>query len=84
MSRKCIVRLNYGEVRKYIRGESVQAMLKERADNIAAAAGGTGYVSEVVIMPTRAISSVYTETDQAIEENSEDNSLLRAVTSGGN
>ena len=52
--------------------------MKEVADQVAAKAGD-GYATDVYQAGTRVIASVYTETEEAMKDNLDNNTLLKAV-----
>ena len=45
-----------------------------------AARAGDGYATDVYQAGTRVIASVYTETEEAMKDNLENNTLLKAVS----
>lgn len=72
------VKLNKKNVRAYMKSESVQAMLKERADAIASRCG-EGYTADTYIGKTRANSMVKANTRAAIKDTLNNNTIIKAV-----
>ena len=70
--------LNRAGVRELLRSQEMAAGLSDLAAGIAGRCG-EGYASDVKTMPTRVIASVYTETDAAVRDNSENNTILRSL-----
>lgn len=70
--------LNNGEIGKFMKSEEMTKMLHERAEQIANRAG-TGYAADTKMMGTRVIASAYTDSFDAMRDNLDNNSLLRAV-----
>lgn len=68
-------RSGFNEFRK---SPEVVEMLGEYADRIRGACG-EGYFTEEKQMPTRAIASVYTGTYEAMVDNSDNNTIAKAV-----
>jgi len=67
------------------RDPNVSAELKRQADKIAANAGGEteGYVAVTGRGKTRNRAAVVTATEEAIKENQDENTLLRALGTSG-
>lgn len=78
---KIQVRMNSDNVREYLRSESVEAMLRAKAEAIAAAAGD-GFVAESMIGQNRARASVRTDTVEAMRAEAESHLLSRAIEAG--
>lgn len=68
--------LNYEGVGALLKSDEIIGVLKSYADGVAKNAG-EGY--SVYIGPTRANVSVQTDTDEAIQDNLDNNTLLKAV-----
>lgn len=69
------IKLNSKGVRALLKSEEMQNGLKEIAAG-AAERCGSGYGSDMKMMGTRVIASVYTETEEAAEDNYEHNTIL--------
>lgn len=67
---------SYSGVGEVFRSPETAQALKEIAESIASACGD-GYASDVVILDRRAVASVYTDTKEAIKDNSDNNTLVR-------
>lgn len=76
MSKALKFELNRDGVRELMQSEAMVGVLKSAADGIAARAG-EGY--SVHIGPTRANVSVRTDTDEAVQDNLDNNTLLKAM-----
>lgn len=68
--------LNHSEIRKYLKGESVQKAVKAEADRIAKKSG-EGYESNVKVGRTRALANVRATTIQARRNNSKNATILK-------
>jgi len=75
---KIQIELNYKGVGQLLKGKDMQDALGT-ITQAAAQAAGSGYASDVKVMGTRAISSVYTDTTRAARDNLKNNTLLKAV-----
>lgn len=75
------VELNYEGVRELLRSSEMAEICKELADGIAAQCG-EGYEVTVYTGANRVNASVAAVTKEAIEDNYENNTLLRAVGAG--
>lgn len=75
---KVKIELNSPGVRALLRSPEMQAVLKDRADTVKDRCGG-GYESYVA--PTRAVAVVETVSKKAYDDNSANNTLLKAVSS---
>lgn len=60
------------------RAPEMQAILKDLASDMASQCGD-GYSYEVVDKPTRAIAIVFPETQQALTDNNQNNTILRSM-----
>lgn len=72
------VELNHDGIRAFLRSAETGKLVSSYAER-AAERLGEGYKSDEKLMSTRAIASVYTDTDEARRANLQDNSLLKAV-----
>lgn len=78
---KVRIEVNYAGVGALLHSEEVAALVGKEASTRAAALG-SGYASDIHQAGTRVIASVYTETPEAARDNMQNDSLLRAVSSG--
>ena len=78
MSSKVRVELNDAGIRELLKSAPMQALLATKGQAIAAKAGD-GYVSEVKVYQKRAVANIYPETSEAIHDNYENNTLLKAM-----
>ena len=76
---KVKIELNYAGVGKLLHSQEVEDEVKRLANQTAAKAGD-GYATDVYQAGTRVIASVYTETTEAMKDNQENNTLLKAVS----
>lgn len=76
---KLKIELNYAGVGELLKSQEISDALKETAERVAARAGG-GYATDTYQAGTRVIASVYTETEEAMKDNLENNTLLKAVS----
>lgn len=76
---KIRVELNYAGVGELLKSQEIADTVKEVAEQVAARAGD-GYATDVYQAGTRVIASVYTETEEAMKDNLENNTLLKAVS----
>lgn len=67
-----------GAFEKLLSGAEISELLEKTASEIAVRAGA-GYESDLKQMPTRKIASVYTATEEAMQDNLENNTILKAV-----
>ena len=72
------VELNHEAVGEMLKSSEMQELVKRYADEIAERAGD-GYASDTYNAGSRVIASAYTETEEAMEDNLENNTLLMAV-----
>ena len=70
--------LNSAGVREMLKSPEMQALLLERANEIAARAG-EGYTTDVFAGKTRANASVFANTPEAIRDNLDNDTLLKAL-----
>lgn len=70
--------LNSAGVREMLQSPEMQSLLLERANEIAARAG-EGYTTDVFVGKTRANASVFANTEEAMRDNMENNTLLKAL-----
>lgn len=70
--------LNSAGVREMLQSPEMQAMLLERANEIAARAG-TGYSTDVFVGKTRANASVFANDEETMRDNLKNNTLLKAL-----
>lgn len=73
------IELNYSGVGELLHSQEIADAVKEVADQVAAKAGD-GYATDVYQAGTRVVASVYTETTEAMKDNQENNTLLKAVS----
>ena len=72
------VELNHEAVGEMLKSSEMQELVKSYADDIAKRAG-EGYTSDTYNAGSRVIASAYTETEEAMEDNLENNTLLKAM-----
>lgn len=72
------IRLNSAGVREMLRGADMQAMLSERAAEIAARAGA-GYGTDVFVGKNRANASVFATDTETMRDDMNNNTLLKAL-----
>ena len=70
--------LNSEGVRELLKGPDMQALLLERAQEIAARAG-SGYETDVFVGRNRANASVFASDPEAVKDNMKNNTLLKAL-----
>ena len=73
------IELNYAGVGELLKSQEIADAVKEVAEQVAARAGD-GYATDVYQAGTRVIASVYTETEEAMKDNLENNTMLKAVS----
>ena len=73
------IELNSAGIREMLRSAEMQALLGEKAAEIAGRCG-EGYESDVHMTPGRAIASVFTATPEAAKDNSKNNTILRNLS----
>ena len=76
---KIEIKLNYAGVGELLKSQEIADTVKEVAEQVAARAGD-GYTTDVYQAGTRVIASVFTETEEAMKDNLENNTLLKAVS----
>lgn len=62
-----------------LRSEEMQALLGEKASEIAGRCG-SGYESDTHMTPGRVIASVYAESKEAVKDNLDNNTILRNLS----
>lgn len=72
------IELNYAGVGELLHSKEIEGEVKRIANQVAAKAGD-GYATDVYQAGTRVIASVYTETEEAMKDNLDSNTLLKAV-----
>lgn len=70
--------LNSDGVRELLQSSEMQSALGSIASDIQLRCGD-GYNTDVVVMNTRAIASVYADSQEAMNDNLENNTLLKAL-----
>lgn len=73
-----IFELNTEGVRELLQSQEMQDALQEIATDIQGKCG-PDYATDVQVMQTRAIASVYADNAEALKDNSENNTLLKAL-----
>lgn len=76
---KVKIELNSAGIRELLRSEEMQALLGERAEEIAGRCGA-GYSSDTYLTGGRAVASAFAESREAIRDNLDNNTLLRSLT----
>lgn len=71
-------KLNSKGVQELLKGSAMQSILMEDARSIAGRAG-EGYFSETRVYKKRAVGRAYAGTSEAIHDNYENNTLLKAL-----
>jgi hypothetical protein len=71
--------LNSAGIREMLQSAEMQALLGEKAAEIAGRCG-EGYASDTYMTPGRVVSSVYTESKEAIKDNLDNNTILRNLS----
>lgn len=71
-------KLNKAGVRELLKSKEMQKVLKEKADGIKARCGD-GYEQDMMVGKNRAKAMVWADTPKAISDNSENNTILKAV-----
>ena len=80
MAKNVRVKMRSRASRALLRSADTEAMVKGRADSMAAEAG-SGYIANFEVGPNRARSYVFTRTHEAMKDNARNNTLLRIVGS---
>lgn len=78
MSSNCEIKVDYSQVGALLKGTEMKDVLEDIAGGIQKKCG-SGYTSGTKTMGTRVIASVITETDEAMQDNSENNTILKAL-----
>lgn len=76
---KVRVELNSAGIREMLRSEEMQALLGEKAAEIAGRCG-SGYESDTHMTPGRAVASVFTDSAEAVKDNLDNNTILRNLS----
>lgn len=76
---KVRIELNYANVGKLLKSQELADFLKKEADSRASALG-SGYEADIYVAGTRVVSSIYTATPEAVRDNLQHNTLLKAVS----
>lgn len=71
-------KLNSKGVQELLKGSAMQSILMENARSIAGRAG-EGYFSETRVYKKRAVGRAYAGTSEAVHDNYENNTLLKAL-----
>lgn len=71
-------KLNSKGVQELLKGSAMQSILMEQARSIAGSAG-EGYFSETRVYKKRAVGRAYAGTSEAVHDNYENNTLLKAL-----
>ena len=71
--------LNSAGIREMFQSAEMQALLGEKATEIAGRCG-EGYASDTYMTPGRAIASVFAESKEAIKDNLDNNTILRSLS----
>ena len=72
------IEINTTNIGALLKSGETESVIKSLADQIANMAG-TGYASDTYMTPGRVVASAYTATEEAVKDNSENNTLLIAV-----
>lgn len=72
------IKLNRKGVRNLLRSESMEAVISEHAQRIKNRCGD-GYEMDTMVGKTRVNASVRTKSREAVKDNSNNNTLLKAV-----
>lgn len=75
---KVVIRLNKSGVRELLKSDEAKALVTEYAEDIARRAGA-GYSVETSVGYTRARAEVSATTSEAIHDNYQNNTLLKAI-----
>lgn len=70
--------LNRKEVRNLLRSEAMKDEVSKHAERIKNRCG-VGYETDAMVGKTRVNASVRTKTEKAVKDNSDNNTLLKAV-----
>ena len=78
---KVKVELNNKGIHELLKSQEVEDACQAEAQKIAARCG-SGYATDTKDMPTRQIASVFTTTKEALKDNYDNNTLLKAMGGG--
>ena len=70
--------LNSAGIREMLKSPEMEAVVGEHAARIAAQCG-SGYANDTKQMPGRVIASVFTDSNDAVRDNLQNNTILRAL-----
>lgn len=76
---KVRIKLNSAGIRELLRSAEMQALLGEKAAEVAGRAGA-GYDSDTYLTGGRAVASAFTASREAVRDNLDNNTLLRSLT----
>ena len=65
-------------IRALLKSEEVSSFVRETAEGVRGKCAGD-YEADTFMTPSRAVSSVYTASQKAMQDNLENNTLLRAL-----
>lgn len=71
--------LNSAGIREMLQSAEMQALLGEKATEIAGRCG-EGYASDTYMTPGRVVASVFAESKEAIKDNLDNNTILRNLS----
>ncbi len=75
---KVRIELNSAGIREMLRSAEMQALMGEKAAEVAGRAGD-GYASDTYLTGGRAVASAFAESSEAIRDNLDNNTLLRSL-----
>lgn len=75
---KITIKLNDGGIRSLLKSQEMSQALQGIAEQIASNCG-PGYSYDQKEMQTRIVASVYTETSEAMDDNSANNTIMRRL-----
>lgn len=75
---KVKIELNSAGIRALLKGPETETCLRSEAESIASRAG-RGYATDSKQMPGRVIASAYTADEEAMQDNLNNNTLLRCL-----
>lgn len=78
MAKRVVFKLDYAGVGQLLKSSEMQTMLSGIA-RAKASQAGEGYGSDCRVLSTRAVATVYTESDEAKRDNLDNNTLLKVV-----
>lgn len=82
MSKKVSVKLNLKGINEVMKSPEINEKLQDAADAVAAAAGD-GYATRAATVDYIGLCTVYPDTKEAVKDNYDNNSLLKALGSIG-